>query len=53
MGVASTPVLRPARGADLAEVLRIDRETPEAPHWAELEYAGRVAGEDGLMHSKI
>ncbi|WP_162538186.1 GNAT family N-acetyltransferase [Granulicella sp. WH15] len=44
--MASTPELRPARAEDLAGVLRIDRETPEAPHWAEVEYAGRVAGEE-------
>ncbi len=49
MGVISTPELRPARAEDLAGVLRIDRETAEAPHWAEMEYAGRVAGEDALM----
>jgi ribosomal-protein-alanine N-acetyltransferase len=49
MGRGATPELRPAREADLAGILRIDRETPEAPHWAEVEYAGRVADEGELM----
>ena len=34
--------VRAARREDLSQVLRIDRETPEAPHWAEAEYAGRL-----------
>lgn len=38
--------VRAARGEDLREVARIDRETPEAPHWAGAEYALRLDAND-------
>ena len=44
-------VVRGACAADLAEVVRLERATAEAPHWAENEYAGMVnqAGGDGAV----
>ena len=41
--------MRAARAEDLSQVLRIDLETPEAPHWAEVEYAGRLTGDDETL----
>jgi ribosomal-protein-alanine N-acetyltransferase len=39
-------VVRAAGAADLAEVMRLERRTVEAPHWGEAEYAA-IAGEPG------
>lgn len=35
-------IARPATEDDLAEVLDLDRATPEAPHWPEQEYRTRL-----------
>ncbi|WP_263384121.1 GNAT family N-acetyltransferase [Granulicella arctica] len=35
-------VIAAARAEDIAEVVRVEREAVEAPHWAEGEYVGMV-----------
>ncbi|SNS45991.1 ribosomal-protein-alanine N-acetyltransferase [Granulicella rosea] len=42
-------VVRPAEEADLPELLRLERATPEAPHWPEAEYLRIVAAEPGPL----
>lgn len=42
-------IVRPATEADLPEVLRLEHATPEAPHWAEPEYARVVAEQAGPL----
>ena len=44
--------IRTARVADLVGVVAIERGIPEAPHWAEVEYAAMVNA-DGDVDSRV
>jgi len=41
--------IRAGGAADLADVVQIERETREAPHWAEPEYAAITNAVEGVM----
>ena len=49
----AAPVVRAAVAEDLAEVLRLERATPEAPHWPEEEYRRIVTGEAELVRRAL
>ena len=45
----STPEIRLATAADIPDLIALERASPEAPHWPETEYRGRLSPSEEEM----